>query len=174
MSVCLCVCLSTRVTRKPRGRSSPFLCILPVAVARSSSDCVAIRYVLPVLRMTSCFHSMGPMGGRARRCLVGDAGGRGRWPGAGRCGPVARWFGGQACWAGLGCWAWRRRRCAFRRVLHVLVVSGAPPAKSSLYDCLADWRVEVLSKTNKQTNTNMYWTKAIGPKACVSGSFNHK
>ena len=35
-----------------------FLCILTmaVAVARSSSDGVAIRYVLPVLWMTSCFH----------------------------------------------------------------------------------------------------------------------
>jgi len=31
---------------------------LPVAVARSSSDGVAIRYVLPVFWMTSCFHIM--------------------------------------------------------------------------------------------------------------------
>ena len=31
-------------------------------LARSSSDGVAIRYVFPVLRMTSCFHAMGPMG----------------------------------------------------------------------------------------------------------------
>jgi len=30
---------------------------LPVAVARSSSDDVAIRYVLPVLWMTSFFHT---------------------------------------------------------------------------------------------------------------------
>jgi len=45
------------------------LCILPdVAVARSSSDGVGIRYVLPVLWMTSCFHAMGPMGqNQARR-----------------------------------------------------------------------------------------------------------
>jgi len=35
---------------------------LPVAVARSSSDGVAIRCVLPVLWMTSCFHTVGPMG----------------------------------------------------------------------------------------------------------------
>jgi len=33
-----------------------------LAVARSSYDGVAIRYVLPVLRMTSCSHTMGPMG----------------------------------------------------------------------------------------------------------------
>ena len=32
--------------------------MLPVAVARSSSDSVATSYVLPVLWMTSCFHSM--------------------------------------------------------------------------------------------------------------------
>ena len=30
--------------------------MLPVAVARSSSDGNAIRYILPVLWMTSCFH----------------------------------------------------------------------------------------------------------------------
>jgi len=42
--VCLCVCLSVR--------SSPILCML--AVARSSSGGVVIRYVLLVLCMTSC------------------------------------------------------------------------------------------------------------------------
>ena len=48
--VCLSVCLSPRVTRKSRGRTSPNFFMLPVAVARSSSDGVAIRYVLPVSR----------------------------------------------------------------------------------------------------------------------------
>jgi len=69
--VCLFVCLSAHITRKPHGRTSPdVLCMLPVAVARSSSDSAAIRYVLPVLRMTSCFHTMGPVGqNQARRCL---------------------------------------------------------------------------------------------------------
>jgi len=38
--------------------------MLPEAVARSSNDGVAIRYVLPVLQITSCFHTMGPIGGR--------------------------------------------------------------------------------------------------------------
>jgi len=33
--------------------------MLPAAVARSSSSGVMIRYVLPVLWMTSCFHTMG-------------------------------------------------------------------------------------------------------------------
>ena len=36
--------------------------MLPVAVARSSSDGVVIRYVLPVLLMMSFFHTMGPVG----------------------------------------------------------------------------------------------------------------
>ena len=35
---------------------------LPVAVARSSFDVNAISYVLPVLRMTSCFHTTGAAG----------------------------------------------------------------------------------------------------------------
>jgi len=33
--------------------------MLPVVVARSSSDDNAVRYVLPVLWMTSCFHVIG-------------------------------------------------------------------------------------------------------------------
>jgi len=36
--------------------------MLPVAVARSSSGSIAIRYVLPVLQMTLCFHTMEPIG----------------------------------------------------------------------------------------------------------------
>jgi len=36
--------------------------MLFVTVARSSSDGVAIHYVLPVLQMTSCYHTMGPVG----------------------------------------------------------------------------------------------------------------
>jgi len=54
-----------------------FLRVLPVAVARSSSDGVVICYVLPVLWMTSCFHIMG-LRGRImedmmfRRSLQGD------------------------------------------------------------------------------------------------------
>ena len=71
MSVCLSVCLSASVARKLCGQISPnFLCMLPVPMARSFSDGIAIRYVLPVLRMTSCFHTKGTMGGPARRCVV--------------------------------------------------------------------------------------------------------
>jgi len=36
-----------------------FLRMLPVAVVRSSSDGAAISYVLPVLWMTSRFHTIG-------------------------------------------------------------------------------------------------------------------
>jgi len=36
--------------------------MLLVAVARSFSDGDTVCYVLPVLWMTLCFHTMGPMG----------------------------------------------------------------------------------------------------------------
>jgi len=56
VSVCLCVCLSVRDdifgTTRPIFTKF-FLCVLPMAVARSSSGGVAICYVFPVLRMTS-------------------------------------------------------------------------------------------------------------------------
>ena len=55
LSVCLCVCLSVRdhISGTTRPIFTNFLCMLPMAVARSSYDGVAIRYVLPVLWMTS-------------------------------------------------------------------------------------------------------------------------
>ena len=43
--------------------------MLPAAVARSSSDENAIHYVLPVLWMSSCFHTMGPVGQNQTRHL---------------------------------------------------------------------------------------------------------
>ena len=52
---CLSVCISQKHTVKIWRN----FCRLPVAVARSSSDDSAIRYVLPVLWMTSRFHVMG-------------------------------------------------------------------------------------------------------------------
>ena len=53
--ICLFVCLSDRITRKPHVRTSPnFVYILPLFF----SDGVAISYVFPVLWMTSCFHIM--------------------------------------------------------------------------------------------------------------------
>jgi len=56
MSVCLFV--RSRNSKTTRQNFTVFLSLLPVAVARSSSDGVAIRYVLPVLWMTFCFHTM--------------------------------------------------------------------------------------------------------------------
>ena len=59
----LSVCLCTSISPKWLDRSSPnFLCMSPGAVPRSSSGGVTIRYVLPVLWMTSTFFTMGPMG----------------------------------------------------------------------------------------------------------------
>jgi len=56
MCVCVCVfclCLSVRVSPEPHARSLPnFLCMLPMAVAQSSSGVVAIRYVFPVFSIT--------------------------------------------------------------------------------------------------------------------------
>jgi len=58
--VCVCVCLSARISPEPHAQSLPnVLCMLPVAVARSSSGVVAICYVLPVLWMTSFFSTVG-------------------------------------------------------------------------------------------------------------------
>ena len=52
--VSVCVCLSAIIFSELHVRSSPiFFCVLPMAVAQSSSGGVMIRYVLPVLWMTS-------------------------------------------------------------------------------------------------------------------------
>jgi len=53
MSVCLSVCLSASISPELHSDLYHFLRMLPMAVARSSSDGVAISYVLPVLLMTS-------------------------------------------------------------------------------------------------------------------------
>ena len=42
----------------PKPNFFKFLCMLPMALARSSTDGIAMCYVLPVLRLTSCFHIM--------------------------------------------------------------------------------------------------------------------
>jgi len=60
----LSVCLSVTTLGYPKnhtdGLTSPNLCILTVVAARSSFDGVAIRYILPVLWMTSYLHTIGP------------------------------------------------------------------------------------------------------------------
>jgi len=69
MSVCRFV--SARITQKLHGRTSPNAFVhVACGRARSSSDGVAIRYVLPVLQITSSFHTIWPMGqNQAGRCL---------------------------------------------------------------------------------------------------------
>ena len=53
-SVCTSVCLSASISLEPPERPAwNFVCRSPVVVARSSSDGVPLRYVLPVLWMTS-------------------------------------------------------------------------------------------------------------------------
>ena len=55
---CLYVCLSVRShnSKTARPNFNQFLCVLPMAVARSFFGSLATRYVLPVLWMTLCFH----------------------------------------------------------------------------------------------------------------------
>jgi len=59
LSACVYVCLSAIILsyfKKQHIRSSPnFLCMLPIAVAQSFSGGTLIRFVLPVLWMTSYF-----------------------------------------------------------------------------------------------------------------------
>jgi len=60
MSVCrlsICLLLCSRISKTNRENFS-FLHVLRVAVARPSSN-NAIRFVLSVLRLASCFHIMG-------------------------------------------------------------------------------------------------------------------
>jgi len=57
------VCLSARIFPEPHARSLPNRwCMLLIAVARSSGV-VPIRYILPVLWMTSRFFYNGPYSG---------------------------------------------------------------------------------------------------------------
>ena len=60
MSVCLSVCFSVHVTWRTHGSTSyQILCVLRrPCTALTTSDGVAICYVLPVLCMTSFFHTM--------------------------------------------------------------------------------------------------------------------
>ena len=55
LSVCPLAYLRTETTRPNYNK---FLCMLHAAVARTSFDGVAIRYVLPVSWMTPCFQTV--------------------------------------------------------------------------------------------------------------------
>jgi len=67
MSVRLSVC--SHISKTVWPNFTTVLCMLSVAVGRFSSDSVVIRYVLPVLRMTSCCRAMGFIGGRTGTAL---------------------------------------------------------------------------------------------------------
>ena len=71
-SACLSVCLFASVSLEPLNRSSrTYACGSPVAVARSSSGGIAIRYVIAVLWMTSRLAVVGRTAMRgSRRCRV--------------------------------------------------------------------------------------------------------
>jgi len=56
----VCVSVHSHNSKTARPNFTEFL--MHVALARSSFDGIAVRYLLPVLWMTSCFHNMGPMG----------------------------------------------------------------------------------------------------------------
>ena len=88
-------CLSARISQKPHVQTSwNFLYMLPMAVARSSSDDNAIRYVFPVLWMTSCFHKMMEIQIHVQAwvCDVVNY-----WPW------LARWHRGEVCYCRLPC-----------------------------------------------------------------------
>ena len=68
VSVCMCVRLSASISLEPLDRSlRNLLGRSPVVLARSSSGSIAIRYVLPVLWVTSHLAVMGRMGLAALR-----------------------------------------------------------------------------------------------------------
>ena len=72
--VSLLVCLTVRshLSKTTVQISLNFLCMLPMAMAWSSSDGNAICHVLPVVWMTSCFYIMDKIGQNQRRhvCFV--------------------------------------------------------------------------------------------------------
>jgi len=112
--VCVYVslCLSVRYYKTVRPNFSKFLSMLPVAMARSFSDGAALRYVLPALRMTSCFHTLRPVG-RVGHGFVWFTGQGPLWP----TGSLARRAGlleqtGRICWVGhAGRSDWTRLYC---------------------------------------------------------------
>ena len=56
--VCLSVCPRAYLLNCTSDLYMIFLCMLPISVARSSSGGIALRYVMPVLWMTSYLYAM--------------------------------------------------------------------------------------------------------------------
>jgi len=63
VSVCLSVCLSVHsyISETTWPNFTKFFCMLHVVIAPSFSGGVEKRYVLLVLWMMSCFHTVGPI-----------------------------------------------------------------------------------------------------------------
>ena len=61
MHACVHACVHSHNSKTAQLNFANFFCMLPVAMTRSSSNDVSIRYVLLLLRMTSCFHTLGPV-----------------------------------------------------------------------------------------------------------------
>ena len=125
MSTSVCLSVRTHNSKTVRTNFTKFLCILPVAMAQSSSDGVGIRYVLPVVRLTSCFHTMGPTGGRTGTELCSSpapadvAAGRAR-------AAAAHWLAGSA-----------GRLAGARRPVRALAVRqlDSAAARTTFYSC---------------------------------------
>ena len=116
----MCVCLSTIVSSELHVRSSPkFVCLLPVAVARLSSGGVVIRYVLPVLWMTSYLLTSQGCSTSPPSCV------RSLELGYKLCAviPVAS----------------QRTQGTTFRALEVASQVASPGAESAVYDCLVLW-----------------------------------
>jgi len=60
IAISVSLCRAVRISQKPYVQSSRiFLCMIHVAVGRSSSDNSAVCYTLPVVSITSCFYIIG-------------------------------------------------------------------------------------------------------------------
>jgi len=59
LCVCVCVCLFVHEHMSVTTRPQKVLCMFPMAMVRSSSASIAMRYILPVLCMTLYLCLMG-------------------------------------------------------------------------------------------------------------------
>jgi len=121
-SVCLSLCLSANdhIFGTTRPIFTNFLCMLPMAVARSSSCGVVIRYVLPVLWMTSFL-------------LISHVAQR-RRPAEAQC-TCSLGLGYKLC-AVIPVAGHRTHGTTFRTLKLTSQVATTPGAQSAVYDCL--------------------------------------
>ena len=132
VSVCLSVC--SYISKATYQLFTKFSAHVTAAVVRSTSHGSAIRYVLPVLWMTSCFHVMERMVQNQRRrvCFVQLA--RWRHPGRSPPSPIASCFYGAT---------------------HIMCIS---PQRIRPSVCLSHWYI-VLRRL-RPSLTNRHWIVA--------------